>query len=62
MSPVEYKKMLCRPVEFKGQGPRRLFEICNASISYNPIGIFFTDLLQYRNASRPPALRQRGGV
>ena len=21
MSPVEFKKMLCRPVEFKGQGP-----------------------------------------
>ena len=22
MSPVEFKKMPCRPVEFKGQGPR----------------------------------------
>ena len=22
MSPVEFKKTLCRPVEFKGQGPR----------------------------------------
>ena len=23
MSPVEFKKTLCRPVDFKGQGPRR---------------------------------------
>ena len=23
MSPVEFKKRLCRPVEFKGQGPQR---------------------------------------
>ena len=24
MSPVEFKKTLCRPVEFKGQGPHLL--------------------------------------
>ena len=23
MSPVEFKKGLCRPVEFKGQGPQQ---------------------------------------
>ena len=26
MSPAEFKKTLCRPVEFKGQGPNLLFE------------------------------------
>ena len=30
MSPVEFKKMSCRPVEFKGQGPSdNIHILCN---------------------------------
>ena len=39
MSPVDFKKWPCHPVEFKGQGPPRTIECYHATVDNLPLHV-----------------------
>ena len=62
MSPVEFKKRLCNPVEFKGQGPPcRMSNLRNGRVALSILGVKgHMDTLAWRQPGAPWTKRTNG--